>query len=91
MYKKVLMLFFLFIIGCETDPFRDEKRKTSKYKIAAVLGHYTETKSTVQVDAETYNSYKIGDTYSKGTVINKYIENKFYFFVISKITRDASQ
>ncbi|HMV81467.1 MAG TPA: hypothetical protein PKA14_26305 [Leptospiraceae bacterium] len=84
----ILLMFFL---GCETDPFRDQKRRSSKYKIAALIGHYTETKSVVQVDEQTYNAYKIGDSYSKGTVVNKYIDSRFFFFVISKIARDASQ
>lgn len=89
---KVLTVYlFLIFLGCGTDPFRDQKRKTSKYKIAALIGHYSETKTVVQVDEQTYNAYRIGDTYSKGTVVNKYIDSKFYFFVISKITRDASQ
>lgn len=89
--QVLTVILLMFFMGCETDPFRDQKRRSSKYKIAALIGHYTQTISTVQVDKTTYDSYNVGDTYSKGTINYKYIENEYYFFVIAKIARDEKQ
>jgi hypothetical protein len=85
----IIALVILNFVNCEADPLRDKKRNTDKYKLAAILGHNSETKSTVQVNQETYEKYNISDSYSGGTISYKYIEKKFYYFVISKITKDS--
>lgn len=86
-----ILLILITLVHCETDPFRDKKRKADKYRIMALIGHNTESKSVVDVDSETYDTYNISDKYSGGTIYYKYKEKGKYFFVISKITRDAIQ
>ena len=88
MKHSIVILAILQLLYCDSDPNSDKRRKTNKYKIAAIVCHNSEAKSVVQVDSETYAKYNISDTYSGGKISLKYIENKFFYFVISKITKD---
>ncbi len=88
MRYALIILAVLQFAFCKSDPKGDKRRSTDKYKIAAILGHNSETKTTVQVDSETYDKYNISDKYSGGAISYKYTEKKLFYFVISKITKD---
>ena len=55
MKHSIVILAILQLLYCESDPNSDKRRKTNKYKIAAIVGHNSEANPDVKsaVDAGT--------------------------------------